>query len=55
MNLPVERKSEYMGIVVLALTGLLFLALVSDGYQVRDQVTRPFDEILSVSNGLGAP
>ncbi len=55
MNLPVERKSEFMGVAVLALTGLLFLALVSDGYQVRDQVTRPFDEILSVSNGLGAP
>ncbi len=55
MNLPVERKSEYMGVAVLALTGLLFGALVSDGYQVRDQVTRPFDEILNVSNGLGAP
>lgn len=55
MSLPVERKSEYMGIVVLVLTGILFYALVSDGYQVRDQVTRPFDEMLSVPNGLGAP
>lgn len=55
MNLPVERKSEYIGIAVGILTGLLFFALVTDGYQVRDQVTRPFDEMLSVSNGLGAP
>jgi DNA segregation ATPase FtsK/SpoIIIE-like protein len=38
-----------------ALTLVLFLALVTDGYQVRDQVTRPFDEMLSVPNLLGAP
>ena len=55
MNLPVERKSVYLGIAMGALTLILFLALVTDGYQVRDQVTRPFDEMLSVPNLLGAP
>lgn len=55
MNLPVERKSVLLGIAMGALTLVLFLALVTDGYQVRDQVTRPFDEMLSVPNLLGAP
>ena len=55
MNLPVERKSVFLGLAMGALTLVLFLALVTDGYQVRDQVTRPFDEMLSVPNLLGAP
>lgn len=36
-------------------TALLFFAMVTDGYHVRDQATRPWDEMLSVPNGLGAP
>lgn len=52
-NIFSERRLELAGVVVGAFTALLFLALVSDKYHVRDQATRPFDEMLSVENLLG--
>jgi len=51
-----ERKLELAGLAVGLLTAILFLALVTDGYHVRDQATRPIDEqMLQVPNRLGAP
>lgn len=49
---PSERKYEIWGVLMLALTSLLFLALVTDGYQgdSRRSITS-----LDVSNALGKP
>ena len=52
----VERKLELVGLAVGVITVFLFLALVTDGYHVRDQATRPIDEqMLQVPNRLGPP
>ncbi len=54
-NLSAERKSELVGLVIGALTVVLFLALVTDGYDVQVQSTRPYDDMLGVPNLLRAP
>lgn len=51
-----ERKLELAGLAVGVLTAVFFLALVTDGYHVRDQATRPIDEqMFQIPNRLGAP
>jgi len=55
MNVSTERKSELIGLAIGCVTVILFLALVTDGFDVREQSTRPLDEMLSVPNLLGAP
>ena len=48
-----ERTAEIVGIVMIALTILLFLALVTDGY--KSDVRRPIEGMAQVSNLLGKP
>ncbi len=52
-KLPEEQRREIAGILLLAFTVLLFLALVTDQYQ--GNVHRPIDDISSVRNALGRP
>lgn len=47
-----ERRYEVMGVILLALTAFLFLALVTDGLQ--GDVQRPIDPT-AVDNALGTP
>lgn len=48
-----ERTSEIVGIVMIALTILLFLALITDGY--KSDVRRPLEGMAQVYNLLGKP
>lgn len=48
-----ERYLEILGVVVLAISLLLFLALTTDGY--RGDIHRPLDGMSQVSNLLGKP
>lgn len=52
-DVSTERRYEIGGIVILAITTLLFLALFTDGYE--GQVRRPIDGMASVPNALGQP
>jgi S-DNA-T family DNA segregation ATPase FtsK/SpoIIIE len=54
-NISGERKLEILGVVVLALTTLLFLALVTDGYQHQDHPRRYMEGMTAVPNLLGKP
>ncbi|MCC6796105.1 MAG: DNA translocase FtsK [Candidatus Hydrogenedentes bacterium] len=48
-----ERTNEIVGIAMIALTILLFLALITDGY--KSDVRRPLEGMAQVSNLLGKP
>ncbi len=48
-----ERTSEIVGIAMIALTILLFLALITDGY--KSDIRRPLEGMAQVSNLLGKP
>lgn len=48
-----ERNREILGVVLLAFTALLFLALVTDGDQGR--IRRALDDIPDLPNALGPP
>jgi S-DNA-T family DNA segregation ATPase FtsK/SpoIIIE len=50
-----ERKCEILGVIVLGLTALLFLALMTDEYSGQDESARALDGMMSVPNLLGAP
>lgn len=50
-----ERKCEFFGIIMLALTVVLFLSLITDGFEAGQQSGRPIDGMLEVPNLLGAP
>ncbi|MBI4559764.1 MAG: DNA translocase FtsK [Candidatus Hydrogenedentes bacterium] len=52
-NVHRERHREIAGVVMLALTTFLFLALVTDGYQ--GDIRRPLDGVSEVPNALGRP
>jgi DNA segregation ATPase FtsK/SpoIIIE-like protein len=54
-NLSAERKSELIGIGLGGLTIILFLTLVTDGYDVNVQATRPYDKMYAIPNLLSAP
>ena len=43
-RLSEERSREFAGVVMFGVTALLFFAMVTDGYHVRDQATRPWDD-----------
>ena len=47
------RRSEILGLILIAITILLFLALVTDGYQ--SDVRRPIDDMADAPNLLGKP
>jgi S-DNA-T family DNA segregation ATPase FtsK/SpoIIIE len=47
------RKREILGLVLISITILLFLALATDGYQ--SDVRRPIDDMAEVPNLLGKP
>lgn len=47
------RRSEILGLILIAITILLFLALVTDGYQ--SDVRRPLDGMSEAPNVLGRP
>lgn len=48
-----ERSSEIIGIAMIALTILIFLALITDGY--KSDVRRPIEGMSQVANLLGRP
>lgn len=50
---PYRRVQEIVGISLIALTILLFLALVTDGY--KSEARRPIEGMAEVSNLLGRP
>jgi len=50
-----ERKCEILGVLVLGLTALLFLILVTDGFDARTTPNRTLESLLQVPNLLGAP
>jgi DNA segregation ATPase FtsK/SpoIIIE-like protein len=50
-----ERSYEILGVLLLCLTTVLFLALVTDGYASTGEGARPVDGMSSVPNLLGAP
>lgn len=50
-----DRSCEILGVLLLCLTTVLFLALVTDGYASTGVGARPFDGMSSVPNLLGAP
>lgn len=52
-KIPRDRRSEILGVLLLALASILFLALVTDGYQ--GDTRRPIDGVAEVPNGLGWP
>ncbi len=52
-RLQPERRLEILGVLMLALTAALFIALVTDGHQ--GQIRRPLEELAKVPNALGAP
>ncbi len=52
-RIPAGRRSEILGVLVLALTILLFLALVTDGDQ--GAVSRHIDGLENTPNALGMP
>ena len=52
-KIPAERRSEILGVLVLALTVTLFLALVTDGDQ--GAVSRHIDGLEHTPNALGMP
>jgi S-DNA-T family DNA segregation ATPase FtsK/SpoIIIE len=47
------RRSEILGLIVISITILIFLALVTDGYQ--SDVRRPIDGMSEAPNVLGRP
>ncbi len=47
------RRSEILGLILISITILLFLALVTDGYQ--SEVRRPIDGMSNAPNLLGKP
>lgn len=47
------RRSEILGLILIAITILIFLALVTDGYQ--SDVRRPLDGMSEAPNVLGRP
>lgn len=53
--MPPERKYEILGILILGVTTLLFLALVTDGYRMEGQSGRFLDGMTEVPNLLGKP
>lgn len=54
-KMPTERRCEIAGVVLLGLSTLLFLALVTDGYQLEGQTRRYLDGMTGVPNLLGRP
>lgn len=54
-NMPSERKREILGVIVLGLTALLFLAVVSDGFQTAEGAKRPIEGMSEVPNLLRGP
>jgi S-DNA-T family DNA segregation ATPase FtsK/SpoIIIE len=52
-TIPPERWCEILGVLLILLSALLFLALVTDGYE--GQVQRPLDGFLTAPNTLGMP
>ncbi len=50
-----DRKSEILGILVLGLTILLFLALVTDDYRSQGHTRRYLDGMSAIPNLLGMP
>lgn len=52
-KMPPERRYEILGVLMLAVTSLLFLALATDGYQGDSR--RPLSGMTEVPNALGAP
>jgi len=54
-KIPNNRKSEMLGLLVLALTILLFLALVTDDYHAQGQTRRYLDGMTDTPNLLGMP
>lgn len=48
-----ERKREFLGIILLLITGLLFTALLSDLYYSGQTAETPADGLFSVPNWLG--
>ena len=53
MKIPTDRKYEILGVLLISLTILLFLILVTDGYQ--GSVYRPMDGMGEAYNALGWP
>ena len=51
----IERKRFVLGILMLAMTLALFLALASDGFDAAQSSGRPIDGMLAVPNRLFAP
>jgi len=50
-----ERRSEFLGVLWLGFSMLLFLVLVTDGFPKLGLNSRPFDDMISVPNLLSWP
>ncbi len=54
-KMPIERRCEIAGVILLGLSTLLFLALVTDGYQMEGGARRYLDGMTETPNLLGRP